>query len=169
MSRPGLLVVLACGVLGGGCNTIAAVAGAPKIVSVTINAPAGLLVGESAIATAVAMGDDGRDHGGRPRHWSSSDPAALSIDDGGKMTALIAGRTVTITCEVDGTKGTATIVIATDDTRFGYALADPGVKSKLESLGNVTMDMSQKEFAKLVREETDSNKRLLAAAGVKPQ
>jgi tripartite-type tricarboxylate transporter receptor subunit TctC len=53
------------------------------------------------------------------------------------------------------------------DTR--KALADPGVKSKLESLGNVTMDMSQKEFAKLVREETDSNKRLLAAAGVKPQ
>jgi tripartite-type tricarboxylate transporter receptor subunit TctC len=53
------------------------------------------------------------------------------------------------------------------DTR--KALADPGVKSKLESLGNVTMDMSQKEFAKLVREETESNKRLLAAAGVKPQ
>jgi tripartite-type tricarboxylate transporter receptor subunit TctC len=53
------------------------------------------------------------------------------------------------------------------DTR--KALADPGVKSKLESLGNVTMDMSPQEFAKLVREETDSNKRLLAAAGVKPQ
>ena len=49
------------------------------------------------------------------------------------------------------------------------ALADPGVKSKLESLGNATMDMSPAEFAKLVRADMDENKRLLAAAGVKPQ
>ncbi len=53
------------------------------------------------------------------------------------------------------------------DTR--KALADPGVKSKLQSLGNDTMDMSPQQFAKLVREETETNKRLLAAAGVKPQ
>lgn len=53
------------------------------------------------------------------------------------------------------------------DTR--KALADPGVKSKLQSLGNDTMDMSPEQFAKLVRDEMDSNKRLLAAAGVKPQ
>src|SRR5581483_3065779 len=33
------------------------------------------------------------------------------------------------------------------------ALADPGVKSKLQSLGNDTMDMSPQEFAKLVRTE----------------
>jgi hypothetical protein len=70
------------------------------------------------------MGDDGKDHSGRPKNWSSSDPAALSIDANGKIVALIAGRTVTITCEVDGTKGTATVVIASDDSRFGYALAD---------------------------------------------
>jgi tripartite-type tricarboxylate transporter receptor subunit TctC len=49
------------------------------------------------------------------------------------------------------------------------ALADPGVKAKLESLGNETMVMSPAEFAKLVRTETAENKRLLAAAGVKPQ
>jgi tripartite-type tricarboxylate transporter receptor subunit TctC len=49
------------------------------------------------------------------------------------------------------------------------ALADPGVKSKLESLGNATMDMSPAEFDKLVRGDTDENKRLLSAAGVKPQ
>jgi hypothetical protein len=30
-------------------------------------------------------------------------------------------------------------------------------------------DMSAAQFAKLVREETETNKRLLAAAGVKPQ
>ena len=45
-----------------GCNAIAKIAGAPKIVSVTVSAPAGILVGESAVATAVALGDDGRDH-----------------------------------------------------------------------------------------------------------
>jgi tripartite-type tricarboxylate transporter receptor subunit TctC len=49
------------------------------------------------------------------------------------------------------------------------ALADPGVKSKLESLGNATLEMSPAQFAKLVREETDENKRLLTAAGIKPQ
>jgi tripartite-type tricarboxylate transporter receptor subunit TctC len=53
------------------------------------------------------------------------------------------------------------------DTR--KALADPATKSKLENLGNTTMDMSPAEFAKLVREEMDTNRKLLAAAGVKPQ
>ncbi len=124
MSRPGVIVVFACGVVAAGCSALAAIVGAPKIVSVTISAPAGLLVGESAIVTAIAMGDDGRDHPGHQRHWSSSDPAALSIDANGKIIALIAGRTVTIRCEVDGTKGTATVVVASDDNRFGYALAD---------------------------------------------
>jgi hypothetical protein len=123
MTRPTLIMVLACTIVAAGCNAVAG-ALAPKIVSVTVTAPAGLLVGDTATATAVAMGDDGKDHLGRPKHWSSSDPAALSIDDNGKMVALIAGRTVTITCEVDGTKGTATVVVASDDGRFGYALAD---------------------------------------------
>jgi len=49
------------------------------------------------------------------------------------------------------------------------AVADPGVKSKLQNLGNDTMDMSPPDFAKLVRGEIDLNKRLMAAAGVKPQ
>jgi tripartite-type tricarboxylate transporter receptor subunit TctC len=49
------------------------------------------------------------------------------------------------------------------------ALADPAIKSKLENLGNTTMEMSPAEFAKLVREEMDTYRRLLAAAGVKPQ
>jgi tripartite-type tricarboxylate transporter receptor subunit TctC len=50
------------------------------------------------------------------------------------------------------------------------ALADKGVQEKLHNLGNTPMeDMSAAQFAKLVREETDTNKRLLAAAGVKPQ
>lgn len=126
MSRPKLIVILACCVIAAGCGAAAAVVGisGPKIVSVTVSAPAGLLVGDSATVTAVAMGDDGRDHPGRTKNWSSSDPAALSIDATGKIVALIAGRTVTITCEVEGIKGTATVVVATDDSRFGYALAD---------------------------------------------
>jgi tripartite-type tricarboxylate transporter receptor subunit TctC len=49
------------------------------------------------------------------------------------------------------------------------ALADPTTKSRLESLGNTTVDMSAADFAKLVREELESTRRLLQAAGVKPQ
>ena len=50
------------------------------------------------------------------------------------------------------------------------ALADKSVEEKLHNLGNMPMeDMSAAQFAKLVREETETNKRLLAAAGVKPQ
>ena len=49
------------------------------------------------------------------------------------------------------------------------ALADPAVKERLVNGGNDTMDMSPQEFSSLVREEIDNNKRLLTAAGVKPQ
>ncbi len=49
------------------------------------------------------------------------------------------------------------------------ALADPGVKERLVNGGNDTMDMSPQEFSKLVRDEIEANKRVLAAAGVKPQ
>ena len=49
------------------------------------------------------------------------------------------------------------------------ALADPGVKSKLRSLGNDTMDMSPQDFAKLVRTEMSDYARVLKAAGIKPQ
>ena len=49
------------------------------------------------------------------------------------------------------------------------ALADPATKGKLENLGNTTVDMSSADCAKLVREELESTRRLLQAAGVKPQ
>ena len=49
------------------------------------------------------------------------------------------------------------------------ALADPSVKERLVNGGNDTMNMSPDQFAKLVRDEIDANKRVLAAAGVKPQ
>ena len=60
-----------------GCGAVAAIAGAPKIESVTVSAPAGLLVGETGQATANALGDDGKTHNGRPVTWRSSDEAAL--------------------------------------------------------------------------------------------
>jgi tripartite-type tricarboxylate transporter receptor subunit TctC len=49
------------------------------------------------------------------------------------------------------------------------ALADPGVKQKLQNLGNDTMDMSPQEFSKLVHTEMQDYARVLKAAGVKPQ
>ncbi|HUQ25424.1 MAG TPA: tripartite tricarboxylate transporter substrate binding protein [Burkholderiales bacterium] len=49
------------------------------------------------------------------------------------------------------------------------ALADPATRGKLENLGNTTVDMSSADFAKLVREELEGTRRLLQAAGVKPQ
>ena len=53
------------------------------------------------------------------------------------------------------------------DTR--KALHDPGVKQKLQSLGNDTMDMSPQEFSKLVRTEMEDYAKVLKAAGVRPQ
>jgi len=49
------------------------------------------------------------------------------------------------------------------------ALADPVVKSRLQSLGNDTMDMSPQQFSKLVRSEMEDYARVLKAAGIKPQ
>jgi tripartite-type tricarboxylate transporter receptor subunit TctC len=49
------------------------------------------------------------------------------------------------------------------------ALADPGVKEKLQGLGNDTMDMSVDEFAKFVRDEIDVYQKVIKAAGIKPQ
>ena len=49
------------------------------------------------------------------------------------------------------------------------AVADPGVREKLLNLGNDTLEMSPEEFSRFIGEEIEVNKRLLAAAGVKPQ
>ncbi len=49
------------------------------------------------------------------------------------------------------------------------ALQDPGVKEKLQSLGNDTLDMSPEEFAKFVRQELETYARIVKAAGIKPQ
>src|SRR5262245_39553202 len=124
MSRPVVLAwVAGCGLFVA-CNAIAKIAGAPSIKSVTVIAPAGILVGDTAIAHSDALGDDGQTHNGRPVKWRSSDPSALSINGSGRMIGLVGGRQVTITAEVDGKKGSAIVAVASDDGRLAYAFAD---------------------------------------------
>jgi tripartite-type tricarboxylate transporter receptor subunit TctC len=68
-----------------------------------------------------------------------------------------------------GPAGMPRDVVAKISADVRKALADPDVKKKLINLGNDTLDMSPEQFTGMVREEIDSNKRILAAAGVKPQ
>jgi hypothetical protein len=82
--------------LGTRCKAIAEIANAPHITTVTINAPAGLLVGDTATAVAIAVADDGRERPGWPRKWSSSNPSMLSIDGNSLMRALSGGGAATL-------------------------------------------------------------------------
>jgi len=68
-----------------------------------------------------------------------------------------------------GPAGMPQDVVQKISTDVRKALADPGVKEKLFSLGNDTMDMSPPEFAKFVREEIDTYQKVIKAAGIKPQ
>jgi tripartite-type tricarboxylate transporter receptor subunit TctC len=52
---------------------------------------------------------------------------------------------------------------------FGAALADPGVREKLATLGNDVMIMTPAEFSKFVRREVADTARIFKAAGIKPQ
>lgn len=65
-----------------------------------------------------------------------------------------------------GTPGNIVNQISADVRK---ALKDPGVRDKLNNLGAETMDMSPEDFAAYVRSEILENKRVLAAAGVKPE
>jgi tripartite-type tricarboxylate transporter receptor subunit TctC len=65
--------------------------------------------------------------------------------------------------------GTPNDIVQKISTDVRKALADPEVKEKLANLGNDTMDMSPPEFAKFVREETETYAHIIKAAGIKPQ
>jgi tripartite-type tricarboxylate transporter receptor subunit TctC len=52
---------------------------------------------------------------------------------------------------------------------FSRALADPGVREKLATLGNDVMIMTPAEFSKFVRREIADTARIFKAAGIKPQ
>jgi tripartite-type tricarboxylate transporter receptor subunit TctC len=58
-----------------------------------------------------------------------------------------------------------------DTVRKGFtsALADPGVREKLATLGNDVMIMTPAEFSKFVRREIADTARIFKAAGIKPQ
>jgi len=65
--------------------------------------------------------------------------------------------------------GTPAAIVSKVNGDVRKALADPGVREKLVNLGNDTIDMSPRDFAKFVRDEIEVYGRLLRAAGVKPQ
>jgi tripartite-type tricarboxylate transporter receptor subunit TctC len=68
-----------------------------------------------------------------------------------------------------GPAGTPANIVSKINSDVRRALADPGVKEKLLSLGNDPMDMAPQEFARFVRAEIDDYQRVVRAAGIKPQ
>jgi tripartite-type tricarboxylate transporter receptor subunit TctC len=68
-----------------------------------------------------------------------------------------------------GPPGMSKELVAKINADVRKAVGDPGVREKLINLGNDTIDMSVEQFGAFVREEIDTNKRVLSAAGVKPQ
>jgi tripartite-type tricarboxylate transporter receptor subunit TctC len=65
--------------------------------------------------------------------------------------------------------GTPASIVAKISVDVRKALTDPGVREKLSSLGNDTMDMPPEEFARFVRSEMDAYGRIITAAGIKQQ
>ena len=65
--------------------------------------------------------------------------------------------------------GTPPEVVAKISGDVRRAIADPGVRDKLASLGNDPMDMPPDEFARFVRSEIEDYSRVVKAAGIKPQ
>ncbi|HTP62001.1 MAG TPA: tripartite tricarboxylate transporter substrate binding protein [Burkholderiales bacterium] len=65
--------------------------------------------------------------------------------------------------------GTPPEIVQKISTDVRRALADPGVKEKLQNLGNDVMEMSPAEFAKFVREELETYAVIIKNAGIKPQ
>ncbi len=65
--------------------------------------------------------------------------------------------------------GTPTEIVGKISADVRRALADPGVREKLASLGNDPMDMGPDEFARFVRSEIEDYSRVVKAAGIKPQ
>jgi tripartite-type tricarboxylate transporter receptor subunit TctC len=68
-----------------------------------------------------------------------------------------------------GPAGIPAPVLAKIRKDFGAALADPGVREKLATLGNDVIVMTPAEFSKFVRREIADTSRIFKAAGIKPQ
>ena len=68
-----------------------------------------------------------------------------------------------------GPSGMPAPVVARIRKEFGAALADPGVREKLATLGNEIMIMTPAEFRKLVESQIGETALIFKAAGIKPQ
>jgi hypothetical protein len=126
MPRRALVVLsLISSVILAGCNVIGALTGAPTTEQVTVQAPAGILVGDSAQVRASATKSNGVTIPDlTPDAWRSSDPSVISINTRGVMKGLIAGRQATIFADFGGKTGSAIVTVGSDDSRLAYALAD---------------------------------------------
>jgi Big-like domain-containing protein len=92
--------------------------------TVTLVLPATILVGDTVQARAEAKAENGKPAlGDLTVTWSSSDPAAISVDATGRVTSATAGAHATISATVQHATGTLNVTVG-DDQRLGYALAD---------------------------------------------
>jgi len=82
-----------------------------QIVSLTIVAPAGVLVGDSAQLEAVATFSRGELQHQAPASWRSSDPTAISVNSQGWIKGLVGGRQATITAEFSGKSASVTVAV----------------------------------------------------------
>jgi hypothetical protein len=101
------------------------------VTSVTVYAPAGILLGDSAQVYAGATKSDGTVIGAGlpPDTWTSSNPSVISITSTGVIKGLTVGQ-ATISATWRGTTGSAVVSVGATDARLGYALADqPGAAS----------------------------------------
>jgi tripartite-type tricarboxylate transporter receptor subunit TctC len=122
--------------------------------------------------------------GGRVDTYFSPISAGLPFIQAGRMRALAvtsAKRSATIAESgvpgfefrlwfgLWGPAGIPAPVLAKIRKDFGTALADPGVREKLATLGNDVIVMTPAEFTKFVRGEIADTSRIFKAAGIKPQ
>ena len=68
-----------------------------------------------------------------------------------------------------GPAGMPAPIVAKIRKDFGQALADPGVRDKLLTLGNEVMVMDPKEFRRQIEAQIAETKVIFKAAGIKPQ
>ncbi len=80
----------------------------PPVTSISVVAPASILVVDSATLSVTVRDSAGRAVTDRPVTWSVSDAGRARITSSGTLTALAAGS-VTVTAAVDNARGTATI------------------------------------------------------------
>jgi tripartite-type tricarboxylate transporter receptor subunit TctC len=63
---------------------------------------------------------------------------------------------------------TPTEIVDTLNREIGAALADPGMKARLATIGGAPLPGSPAEFGKLISEETEKWAKVVRAAGIKP-